>query len=87
MTCSNCTNAAVYKYDITVEHSVAYCDACLPGFLRPRAKAGNLPLLQARPVQVVEAQAALSPEVPHAPEPTPAPAPKKRAKKAAAPAE
>jgi hypothetical protein len=42
--CANCTNEALYTYQINEEIKQNYCDDCLPKFLLSRRDAGQIPL-------------------------------------------
>lgn len=42
MNCINCINDAAWIYRPTEKQSMAYCNACLPGFLTAQKKAGHL---------------------------------------------
>ena len=46
MKCVNCTRDAMYVYDVPATDTVAYCEVCLPSFLRVQAKAGLLQITE-----------------------------------------
>ena len=68
MNCSTCRKPAVYVYDVTPEHSIPYCASCVPGFLRPRLRAGLLRSADAWQAAVEEAKASLALPEPAAPQ-------------------
>lgn len=74
LTCSNCSNEALYKYRVTGTYSMPFCVPCLPGFLKSKQYAGRVVKVAQEEVTVEEA---------------PKPAPKKRTtkKKATKPVE
>jgi hypothetical protein len=49
LTCSNCSELAVYSYTISEDYHVHYCGQHLPRFLNSRRDAGLLPLITATP--------------------------------------
>lgn len=53
MTCANCTQDAAWVHDDPGALPVAYCDGCLPFYLRPRAVNGSLTKVE-QPEPVVE---------------------------------
>lgn len=52
ITCANCSNEALYTYQITSTYQVHYCQYHLPRFLTNKKNAGQLPLMT--PIQVAE---------------------------------
>ena len=42
--CANCSNEALYTYQISEAIKHNYCDDCLPRFLLSRRDAGQIPL-------------------------------------------
>jgi hypothetical protein len=44
MTCYNCTNPALYYVNDPTESPAAYCNTCLPPWLKVRADEGHFPL-------------------------------------------
>jgi hypothetical protein len=44
MTCYNCTNPALYYVNDPSASPAAYCNACLPPWLKVRADEGHFPL-------------------------------------------
>lgn len=51
--CANCSNEALYTYQISVDIKHNYCDTCLPKFLLFKRDAGQIPL-QVPVVETVE---------------------------------
>lgn len=76
MKCANCSQQALYVYDVPATETLYYCNDCLPSFLRVQAKAGLLP--------TTDAYAAAQAEVADLLAPTPEPVVKKKSAKAAA---
>jgi hypothetical protein len=62
-TCANCSEVALYTYQVADGYNINYCQAHLPRFLFSRRDAGLLPVVSIEPVV----------------EPTPAPKSKKSA--------
>lgn len=74
--CANCSEDAMYVYEMSSQNHILYCDNDLPGFLRGAQRAGHL-----RTTEVFEAQkqsvlAALAAEKFETGEEEEAPAPK-----------
>lgn len=75
MKCANCAKEAMYEYKLTQTSSILYCHKCLPKFLEPLKKAGNLTITAAMQQHKEEALQALAPSSSKkkAKEPEPAP--------------
>lgn len=62
MKCSNCDTAALWVYHAESIAPTPFCDAHLPGFLRPAARAGTLPKASGYADVEAEVAQALAPE-------------------------
>lgn len=47
MKCANCSDEAIYVYDVAATQTLFFCDKHLPKFLRASARAGTLPRTEA----------------------------------------
>lgn len=50
ITCANCSNEALYTYQITDDFNIHYCQYHLPRFLTAKKNAGELPLMVPREI-------------------------------------
>lgn len=61
--CANCGNPALFIYAAQGTRNVAYCNDCLPTFLRPLANKGLLAKTSSFDAMKVQTQEALQPAV------------------------
>ena len=66
--CANCQSEAIYRYQVTDNYGINYCQQHLPSFLRPRRDAGLLAIPEE---PVVEPKASKKKEVAEEPAETP----------------
>lgn len=62
MKCINCDSSALWVYHTESVGPAAYCDQCLPRFLRQAARSGSLPKADSYQTLQAEVADALAPE-------------------------